>query len=108
MASIFKKEGYSTWSVICYSIKSVQGDTGHATAQMTMDRYAKIQDKQRRKIAKAIEAKFYSLDKDGNDAPVPAPRTPEEANNQLLIKMIQDKASTDLTVLQQIALLLSQ
>lgn len=43
-------------------IKSVQGDTGHATAKMVTDTYAKIQDKSRKKMAEALEQGFY---KDG-------------------------------------------
>ena len=38
-------------------IKSVQGDTGHATAKMVTDTYAKIQDKSRKKMAQAREQK---------------------------------------------------
>lgn len=89
-------------------IKSVQGDTGHATAQVTMNTYAKIQDKERRKIAKALEDNFYSRSTSADNTSMAGPRTPEEANNLLLLKMLQDKASTDPTVLQQIALLLAQ
>lgn len=40
-------------------IKSVQGDTGHANAKMVTDTYAKIQDKNRKKMARALEKNFY-------------------------------------------------
>ena len=39
--------------------KSVQGNTGHATAGMLMDTYAHTQDKPRLELAEKIEANFY-------------------------------------------------
>lgn len=55
-------------------IKSVRGDTGHATARMVTDTYAKIQDKSRKKMAEALEREFY---KDGKSPD--APKLSEEA-----------------------------
>lgn len=90
-------------------IKSVQGDTGHATAKMVTDTYAKIQDKSRKKMAKALEQNFY---KDGKqpqgstpaqDAAarvqaskqretLAAPADPmQTANNQMLLQKLQEK-----------------
>ena len=40
--------------------KSVQGNTGHATASVLMDTYAHTQDKPRLELAEKIEANFYS------------------------------------------------
>ena len=40
--------------------KSVQGNTGHATAAVLMDTYAHTQDKPRLELAEKIEANFYS------------------------------------------------
>ena len=40
--------------------KSVQGNTGHATASVLMDTYAHTQDKPRLELTEKIEADFYS------------------------------------------------
>ena len=42
--------------------KSVQGNTGHATAAVLMDAYAHTQDKPRLELTEKIEANFYSQD----------------------------------------------
>ena len=42
--------------------KSVQGNTGHATATVLMDTYAHTQDKPRLELAEKIEADFYTQD----------------------------------------------
>ena len=42
--------------------KSVQGNTGHATAAVMMDTYAHTQDKPRLELTEKIEANFYSQD----------------------------------------------
>ena len=42
--------------------KSVQGNTGHATATILMDTYAHTQDKPRLELAEKLEADFYSQD----------------------------------------------
>ena len=42
--------------------KSVQGNTGHATATVLMDTYAHTQDRPRLELAEKIEADFYSQD----------------------------------------------
>ena len=42
--------------------KSVQGNTGHATATVLMDTYAHTQDKPRLELTEKIEANFYSQD----------------------------------------------
>ena len=42
--------------------KSVQGNTGHATAAVLMDIYAHTQDKPRLELTEKIEANFYSQD----------------------------------------------
>jgi integrase len=43
------------------SIKDVQGDTGHATAQMVTERYSHILDKNRKETAKTFENLFYKV-----------------------------------------------
>ena len=42
--------------------KSVQGNTGHATATVLMDTYAHTQDKPRLELTEKIEANFYTQD----------------------------------------------
>ena len=42
--------------------KSVQGNTGHATATVLMDTYAHTQDKPRLELTEKIEADFYTQD----------------------------------------------
>ena len=42
--------------------KSVQGNTGHATAAVLMDTYAHTQDKPRLELAEKIEVNFYTQD----------------------------------------------
>ena len=79
-------------------IKSVQGDTGHANAKMVTDTYAKIQDKNRKKMAKALEKNFYGGREEEKQAEVKqpsealAPETPvseqEQANNLLLLQKL--------------------
>ena len=44
------------------AFKSVQGNTGHATASVLMDTYAHTQDKPRLELTEKIEANFYSQD----------------------------------------------
>lgn len=40
-------------------VKSVQGDTGHAEAEMVMDVYSRVIDEDRRLNAKKLDEKFY-------------------------------------------------
>ena len=55
--------------------KSVQGNTGHATAAVLMDTYAHTQDKPRLELTEKIEANFYSQDL---TPAVPQPRQNEK------------------------------
>ena len=54
--------------------KSVQGNTGHATASVLMDTYAHTQDKPRLELTEKIEANFYSQDL--------TPATPQSRQNE--------------------------
>ena len=50
-------------------IKSVQGDTGHAEAEMVMDVYSRVIDEDRRLNAKKLDEQFYNkLDESVNDS----------------------------------------
>ena len=44
------------------NIKAVQGDTGHAQANMVLEGYAEILDSERRKTAQLFNANWYSAD----------------------------------------------
>ena len=54
--------------------KSVQGNTGHATAAVLMDTYAHTQNKPRLELTEKIEANFYSQDL--------TPATPQPRQNE--------------------------
>ena len=54
--------------------KSVQGNTGHATASVLMDTYAHTQDKPRLELTEKIEANFYSQDLTPAASSAPAKR----------------------------------
>ena len=59
--------------------KSVQGNTGHATAAVLMDTYAHTQDKPRLELTEKIEANFYSQDL---TPAAPKPRQNEKPGQQ--------------------------
>ena len=61
--------------------KSVQGNTGHATAATLMDTYAHTQDKPRIELAEKIEANFYKQDISGSDPSGPEENKKPEATN---------------------------
>ena len=51
-------------------VKSVQGDTGHAEAEMVTDVYSKIIDEDRRFNAQKMDKEFYStLNEDTSNQP---------------------------------------
>ena len=54
--------------------KSVQGNTGHATAAVLMDTYAHTQNKPRLELTEKIEANFYSQDLTPGNTSAPAKR----------------------------------
>ena len=66
--------------------KSVQGNTGHATAAVLMDTYAHTQDKPRLELAEKIEANFYTQDLTPA-APQP-PESKQPAATKITGKMI--------------------
>jgi len=61
--------------------KSVQGNTGHATAATLMDTYAHTQDKPRIELAEKIEVNFYKQDISGSDLSGPEENKKPEATN---------------------------
>ena len=61
--------------------KSVQGNTGHATAATLMDTYAHTQDKPRIELAEKIEANFYKQDISGSDPSGPEENKTPDATN---------------------------
>ena len=52
-------------------VKSVQGDTGHAEAEMVTDVYSEIIDEDRRFNAQKMDREFYSTLNDDTDAQQP-------------------------------------
>ena len=62
--------------------KSVQGNTGHATAAVLMDTYAHTQDKPRLELAEKIEANFYT-----QDLTPAAPQQPPESKQPAATKI---------------------
>ena len=62
--------------------KSVQGNTGHATATVLMDTYAHTQDKPRLELTEKIEADFYSQDVAGTK-----PQEPPENKTPVATKI---------------------
>ena len=61
-------------------IKAVQGDTGHAQSRMVTDTYARTFDESRRKMASAMETKFFDV---LNERPLPD-KTPQETLNEII------------------------
>lgn len=51
-------------------IKSVQGDTGHAEAEMVMDVYSRVIDEDRRLNAKKLDEQFYGSLDESKEEPV--------------------------------------
>lgn len=68
-------------------IKSVQGDTGHATADMVTRVYAHVLDENRRLNAKAFEDKFYSVSNLKN--PKPTEDSASNADAAAILKQLQ-------------------
>ena len=67
--------------------KSVQGNTGHATATVLMDTYAHTQDRPRLELAEKIEADFYRQDTAGA-VPQASPENKMPAATKITGKMI--------------------
>ena len=67
--------------------KSVQGNTGHATATVLMDTYAHTQDKPRLELTEKIEADFYTQDVAGAKPQEP-PENKTPAATKITGKMI--------------------
>ena len=65
-------------------IKSLQGDSGHAQADVLLRVYAQKQDAHRKKLVKTFENDFYS-DKDESTE-----MTPQITNPDLVLKIIQN------------------
>lgn len=68
-------------------IKSVQGDTGHATADMVTSVYAHVLDENRKENAKAFEQQFYSASELKN--PKPTENTHSKTDIKALLEQLQ-------------------
>ena len=72
-------------------IKSVQGDSGHAQAQMVTDQYAHIMDKNRKNNAALFEEAFYrGKDPTSREASPAVSSTPSSGIDPSLLKKISD------------------
>jgi len=75
-------------------IKLVQGDLGHATAQMTVDTYAHTQDQRRRDLTEKIEQDFYEDSKqkteEKSDTFLKLLKDNPELKKEFLLKLLTD------------------
>ena len=72
-------------------IKSVQGDSGHAQAQMVTDQYAHVMDENRKNNAELFEQIFYrGKIPDSQEAPPAVSPTPSSGIDPSLLKKISD------------------
>ena len=73
-------------------IKSVQGDSGHAQAQMVTDQYAHVMDENRKNNAELFEQIFYrGKIPDSQEAPpAVSPTSPSDIDPSLLKKISED------------------
>lgn len=72
-------------------IKSVQGDTGHAEAEMVTDVYSEIVDEDRRLNAKKLDEEFYDTlnAPKTTEAQNPAPQEDVSDNDKLLLELLK-------------------
>ncbi len=66
-------------------IKAVQGDTGHAQANMVTDVYSHIFDSDRKHLARKVNDEFFSAEKPKAAEPIPA----VDESTQKLIQLLQ-------------------
>ena len=55
--------------MVCGDIKAVQGDSGHARAEMVQDVYSHILDEDRRANAQRFDENFYQKKEEPNQQP---------------------------------------
>jgi len=72
-------------------IKSVQGDTGHAEAEMVTDVYSEIVDEDRRLNAKKLDEEFYDTlnAPKSTESQNPAPQEDVSDNDKLLLELLK-------------------
>ena len=72
-------------------IKSVQGDTGHAEAEMVTDVYSEIVDEDRRLNAKKLDEEFYDTlnSPKTEESQNPAPQEEVSDNDKLLLELLK-------------------
>lgn len=72
-------------------IKSVQGDTGHAEAEMVTDVYSEIVDEDRRLNAKKLDEEFYDTLNAPKTTEAPNTALPEDVsdNDKLLLELLK-------------------
>lgn len=72
-------------------IKSVQGDTGHAEAEMVTDVYSEVVDEDRRLNAKKLDEEFYNTlnTAESSEAAEPEPEESMSENDKLLLDLLK-------------------
>lgn len=65
-------------------IKAVQGDTGHAVADMVTNVYSHIVDEDRKNLAKKVDEQFFSQPQPQNEEKAPAQPSMDESMIQLM------------------------
>ena len=77
------------------NIKAVQGDTGHAQANMVTDVYSHIMDHDRRSLARQVDADFFAVKPEP-----PQSHQPENESAKQLMEMIQKTSDVAKLLLQ--------
>lgn len=67
-------------------IKAVQGDTGHAQANMVTDVYSHIMDSSRKHLAQQMETQFFSISPESKKAAV---QLPTDSSMEQLIQLLK-------------------
>lgn len=67
-------------------IKAVQGDTGHAQANMVTNVYSHIMDSSRKHLAQQMETQFFSISPESKKAAV---QLPTDSSMEQLIQLLK-------------------
>jgi integrase len=88
-------------------IKAVQGDTGHAVADMVTNVYSHIVDEDRKTLAKKVDEQFFSQPQPKNEEKAPAKPLMDESMVQLM-QLLQSAPNLAGSLLQMSKILVSQ
>ena len=84
-----------TWDCVDISEEAIQGDSGHAQADMVTEVYGHILDEDRRKNAELIESAFYNKENlspnmHGQEPKSKAVSVPDGVDAELLMKVLEN------------------